>query len=435
MTRTLLPVLLILPLFTTFGMYTLNIRMIGALDDIVSALLIVAVLVDWFVIRVRVRYPRVGNNRPEWYLFIFVFLAVVVSLPPLNPYTRVEGVAYGLFKFVRFVPLMVYAKSSLMSERDFRRYMRLFVALACIFSAVGLLQRAMGTSFYQITGYKLAGSQVGLVVRQGRHPSLFHSVNNYGNYVAGALIVVLAGLLGEDRIFKHSGVLTLFLAVALLLSGSRQATFGFILAVVFTLIALRIRISEHISKGKLVLMILAVSPAIYYAVDRLLFKLYQYSLASTAGLEFRVMSILNSIDVLTKHWVIGTGIGTWGDRSATVGGTSPLYEGYDFGLSSVTMIDTYLFHFLVENGLRALIAIAFVIAVVRLTPTTARDPIAVKPAVVGFSLLVAALSVPSMVFSNGEIMPYFWLLLGYGLRRKGILNARLARLQHVPRRS
>jgi hypothetical protein len=182
---------------------------------------------------IAIRRKQVKAFRPPFLLFLSLFFWLAV-LQVFNPYSPSAFYGFlGLKVDFFYIPLMFLAYALLRDERDLHRFLLVFMLLATVISALGIIQGIVGPQFLNPPTLQHDIRELGSLEKVTPLTnqifflpcSVFVSTGRFALYLTLAVIVglgsagyfVLSSLRG--RIVMYGGIGTL--AIATVLSGSR----------------------------------------------------------------------------------------------------------------------------------------------------------------------------------------------------------------------
>jgi len=171
--------------------------------------------------------------------------------------------------------------------------------------------------------------------------AFFGSPNVFGVIMAVAAIVSVAVYIKEKQLYWLFPVF-LFLP-ALILTYSRSAWLGLFLAALYFLLIYNFKLVALLPLSLLLLFV----PQIRSRLN----IVFSTNYINDSSLDGRLWSFQNGLYIFKKHWLLGTGPGTYGGKTA-VANASPVYlEGLQNGYTALYYTDNQFLEVLVQTGL------------------------------------------------------------------------------------
>jgi O-antigen ligase len=328
-----------------------------------------------------------------WYL-IFLFVLALSGLVAISGGINPNIIFRGWLLFAQF-GLALFVATSIVKRKNF---LDLILVIGVPLSLVGIYQylTKVDNSYLWAPGENIT-----------RVFAFFGSPNVLGILMA-ILSIVAVGLFIKTKKYIYLAPAALNI-VTVYLTFSRSAWIGLVAATIFALI---------IYNYKLLILtpILLVGLLIPQLRDRLARSLTQSYLADSA-LDGRLWSLTNSLYLLKKYPLIGSGPGTYGGKIAA-GYSSPIYlEGIQNGYTALYYTDNQYLELLVQVGVLGILSfLGFIVAALNNLIKNYyknKDAVSLLAASAFVCFLVAGLF--ANVLDFGAIAVPMGILLGIGI--------------------
>jgi len=389
---------------------------------------------------VAIRRGRAKLFRPPFLLF-FAFFFWLAVLQIFNPYS--PSVLYGILGmklYFYYVPLMFVGYALIRDDRDLWRFLIVFMLLAGVVSALGIIQAVVGPTFLNpatlAPDIRELGSLEKVVPSSNQAfllpSSVFVSTGRFAFFLVLATIVGLgaAGYFILSKLRRRKIVLAGIglIAVAVLLSGSRTAFLYSLIST--TALTVAYLWGAPVRGGRARRLMKAIRRSIIFAAIGLAIFIVLFPSAASSRFDFYSQTLLPSsssyqlgdrawsypIGELLKafsnpHWVVGNGTGT-----ASLGGQ---YVSKLAGPSSIGVEEGYG-QLILEMGIVApFLWILWTAAllwsswkVVRTLKHTRLFPIAIAILWYAFILLYPLAFLGLDMYQNFVNNAFLWILVG-----------------------
>ncbi len=420
----------ILPLFQTYMVFN-NFKGAALIDDISYVILFIAFIAKSYKgsLEESHRHENHKLKLATTFYIIFLVLGISVSLimAILQINTTVIGILYEVYKLTRNILVLTIAYHFI-DKKQFNKIIKVYMFVCLCMNLAGLFEYAFGYNAYKLMHFIPTNAYVGatsiqssqaqmdsyynLYVAGGRIFGLAEHPNIYGEYVAVGFFILFYYTVNGISIYKKKFfqyIMLLLNLIGIFISTSRMT---FILTIlIITFIAIKYR--EKKTLRILNIGIFLTIPFFLYAINSLIDKIQLY-LGSTE--EGRITYWKDAFALFQSTFFFGTGLGTWGDESATYGNFNS-YDGILFEKN--TLSDSYLSHLIVENGIR----IFLLIIIIRIIYNVLNKGIKKKNSnkvyyIIAISLLlfICIASVKSYGFARFENSFLTFLVIGYVLK-------------------
>lgn len=406
----LIRVAIILPLFQTW-LYWNGVDEANYFDHILYFALIVALFFATVI-----KNPKIDRRVSLVLTLFFIFLGLgllnTVLQNIIYSYNSLQAVGWEVYKVTRnvFVFLLAYF---FQTKNDFLKTIKLYLIVTTIMVAASLFQYFMGIKAYEIMrflpSYDLYPDFYRSYTAQGRTFGLLSHPNSFGEFVSVAFLFLLIAISFKEKIFKNNllhYLLLAFFLVGVFVSSSRGAFLLCIVIPILISLLLNLKKLRRIYVG----LIVVTLPFGIYALNQLLFKLWQYQYYIGQGqVETRLMNWYYAYEIFLDKYLLGAGFGTWGEYSA-------IFSNYVSPSGSSTHLsDSYMSHLIAEHGVLNIFIVALVIfstvyfsrTVKRTNDKFVKSINAVGVSLILFLVLSSIRSMQISVFENSFI--YFYI--------------------------
>jgi len=296
-------------------------------------------------------------------ILFFIFFAFLVAgfLTSLiqemsHNYLSINGIVYEVYKLTRNISIFIFAYF-LQTKNDVLKNIRLYFFTTFILVIVSLFEYFGGIKAYTFMHFlpdpETYQDFYYVYLRDNRTMGLMKHPSIYSSFVFVSLMILIYASAIKYKILKHKSLQYLLLLISLVgifISSTRSI---FILSLLIPIALSFVFNVKKIRKIYFVLVIFSM-PFLIFAIKQLLFKLWQYKYYTIeqGQTEARIVWWKEAISILKNNYLFGSGLGTWGDASATFSSFMPNGR-------VVPMSDSYLSHLITENGIN-LIFIIFI---------------------------------------------------------------------------
>jgi len=389
---------------------------------------------------IAIRRGRAKLFRPPFLLF-FAFFFWLAVLQIFNPYS--PSVLYGILGmklYFYYVPLMFVGYALIRDDRDLWRFLIVFMLLAGVVSALGIIQAVVGPAFLNpatlAPDIQALGSLEKVVPSSNQAfllpSSVFVSTGRFAAFLVVATIVGLgaAGYFILSKLRRRKIVLAGIglIAVAVLLSGSRTAFMYSLIST--TALTAAYLWGAPVRGGQARRLMKAIRRSIIFAAIGLAIFVVLFPSAASSRFDFYSQTLLPSsssyelgdrtwsypiynlmLAFSDPHWAVGNGTGT-----ASLGGqyvsklAAPSNLGVEEGYGTLILEMGILAPFLWILWTAALLWSSW--KVVRTLKRTRLFPIAIAILWYAFILLYPITFLGLDMYQNFVNNAFLWILVG-----------------------
>ncbi|AUW03252.1 hypothetical protein [Vibrio campbellii] len=285
--------------------------------------------------------------------FSYLLLITIISAIRNPLLFDIKGFFFEVVKLSSFLSLIVLGYTL---DDKYKKYLLYIIFIFLLMNTIVLiLQFSFGVDFVSRLGMKY-GMETHFF-RNSRPTGLTNSSNTIGGFSVFSLFIALY-LINTGYRSKALVKNILFLSIStIILSTSKQSIFSMLILFSFYSGVNFRKVIFGIVLGS-VLSTFFLYYNIYGVHDK--FSQYIYMLTTSDAtvnfnyVETRAMNFFNAFSLFNANTFLGTGLGTWGDFSASFNQNNYILLGFN------TMSDSYISHILVEHGIGIILYLYFV---------------------------------------------------------------------------
>lgn len=412
--------MLILPLIQTWLVWN-GIEMANNLDDGLYILFILVFIVKIFMDFKNGKSIYINKQiKNSFYLMIIFFIistAMTMIQMQFRYYLSIKGLIWELYKLSRNIFILIYSYLYVNEDR-FKKVAKYYLIICTIITLITMFENILGLKAYEILHFKPSFEQYPdfylNYMNENRHMGTFSHPNALGEFLSFGFVVLFYNEATNKNIFKSKiiqKVILLIIFTGILLSTSRMT---FILTIVICVYLIN---RYKLKKGKQIIIYSSIvgMPFMLFAVNKVLYKFWQYYYYGKINdsPEMRIQAWKQSIMMFFDYILTGTGLGTWGDASAS-------YSNFQYKnqLSGVTNIlsDSYLSHLVAENGVYIFIFLLSIYFIYKFFTQNVRYSKTYSIICIHIILFISFASFKSMGISMFETSFFAFYVIGFGLK-------------------
>ncbi|HHE0545828.1 TPA: hypothetical protein ACN362_001957 [Vibrio parahaemolyticus] len=306
-----------------------------------------------FLLFVKSKVIKIKHIYLIFVFFSYLLLITVISVIKNPLLFNIKGVVFEVVKLSSFLSLIVLGYT--LNEK-YKKYLLYMIFIFLLMNTIVLiLQFSFGVDFVSRLGMKY-GMETHFF-RDSRPTGLTNSSNTIGGFSVFSLFIALY-LINTGYRSKVLVKNILFLSIStIILSTSKQSIFSMLILFSFY---------SGVNFRKVIFGMVLGSVLstffLYYNIYGVYDKLSQYIYMLTTSdatvnfnyVETRAMNFFNAFSLFYANTFFGTGLGTWGDFSASFNKNNYMLLGFNI------MSDSYISHILVEHGFGIVLYLCFV---------------------------------------------------------------------------
>lgn len=412
----------ILPIFQTWMIWN-NVPLSGGMDDILYTVFIITLLYKIIKDKKYKELKLILNNKnlKKSMLLIGGFFATGIVITLIQMISRddisVKGLVWELYKLSRNIFILIYVLLYI-DEYEFYKYVKLYVYLCIFMVFILILQLIFGYDFYRMTNF-LPNIQdypdfYNYYIPQKRNVATFAHSNVLGEFLSFGYIIIFYAISTGKKIFKTSKYDMMYLIIILagvFLSTSRMTLLLTIGITIFMIFRFNLEQGKQVIKKSILITI----PFAIFGINKLVYKLWEYYYYGIlqGSTEMRVQAWKQAIMMFRDYLFTGTGLGTWGDASAS-------YSTFNYHnqLEGVVnnLSDSYLSHILVEHGIYTILLVLGIWFLYKAFKDSMNKSKYFSLISIHSIIFVSIASFKSMGLSIFEVSFFLFFIVGYSIK-------------------